>query len=59
MRKCFGLICTNSALLACYSTDYLFFLNLAVILVICKLEREDVNFQLANIGFWIQHTQVS
>ena len=25
---------------------------------ICKLDSEDAIFQLANIGFWIQHTKI-
>ena len=31
---------------------------LAAILKICKLGHEDVISQLANIGFWIQHTKL-
>ena len=42
-----------------YSTDfYGFFFNLVAILEICKLDSEDTIFQLANIGFWIQHTKI-
>ena len=59
MRRCFGLICTSLASLTRYSTDfYGFFFNLAAILEICKLDSEDAIFQLANIGFWIQHTKI-
>ena len=35
-----------------------FFLNLADILKICKLDGEDAICQLANIGFWIQITLI-
>ena len=35
------------------------YINLAAILEICKLDSEDAIFQLANIGFWIQHTQIT
>ena len=35
-----------------------FFFNLAAILEICKLDSEDAIFQLANIGFWIEHTKI-
>ena len=34
------------------------FFNLAAILEIYKLDGEDAIFQLANIGFWIQHTKI-
>ena len=53
------LICTSLESLTNYSTDfYGFFFNLAAILEICKLDSEDAIFQLANIGFWIQHTKI-
>ena len=59
MKKYFGLIFTRLASLTRYSTDfYGFFFNLAAILKICKLDSEDAIFQLANIGFWIQHTKI-
>ena len=35
-----------------------FFFNLAAILEICKLDSEDAIFQLANMGFWIEHTKI-
>ena len=35
----------------------MFFLILATILEICKLDGEAIS-QLANIGFWIQHTRL-
>ena len=55
----FGLICSSLASLTRYSTDfYGLFFNLAAILELCKLDSEDSIFQLANIGFWIQHTKV-
>ena len=45
-----------------YSTDFhlflFFFLNLAAILELCKLESEDAIFPLDNIGFWIQYTKI-
>ena len=54
-----GLICTSLASLSRYSTDfYGFFFNLVAILEICKLDSKDAIFQLANIGFWIQHTKI-
>ena len=59
MIICFGLICTYLAFLTRYSTDSLWiFFNLTAILEICKLDSEDAIFQLANIGFWIQHTKI-
>ena len=55
----FGLMCTSLASLTRYSTDfYGFFFNLAAILEICKLDSEDAIFQLANIGFLIQHIKI-
>ena len=36
----------------------MFFLILAAILEICKLDDEGAISQLANIGFWIQHTRI-
>ena len=55
----FGLIFTSLASFTRYSIDfYGFFFNLAAILKICKLDGEDAFFQLANIGFWIQHTTI-
>ena len=58
-KDAFGLMCTSLASFTCYSTDfYGFFFNLAAILEICKLDSEDAISQLANIGFWIQHTKI-
>ena len=58
-ENAFGMNCTSSASLTCYSTDfYGFFFNFAAILEIFKLDSEDAIFQLANIGFWIQHTKI-
>ena len=36
----------------------MFFLILAAILEICKLDGKGAISQLANIGFWIQHTRI-
>ena len=36
----------------------LIYSNLAAILEICKLDSKDAILQLANIGFWIQHTKL-
>ena len=58
MRRYFWIDCTSLASLTCYSTDfYGFFFDLAAILEISKLDSEDAIFQLANIGFRIQHTK--
>ena len=55
----FGFICTSLASLTRYSPDFnKFFFKLTAILEICKLDSEDAIFQLANIGFWIQHTKI-
>ena len=37
---------------------YGYFFTLAAMLEMCKLDSEDAIFQIANIGFWIQHTKI-
>ena len=55
----FVVVFFSLASLTRYSTDfYCYFFNLAAILEICKSVSEDAIFQLANIGFWIQHTKI-
>ena len=59
MRKCFLIDLYQFGILNMLLYNfYGFFFNLAAILEICKLDSEDAIFQLANIGFWIQHTKI-
>ena len=59
MRSCFYIDLYQFGILNMLLCGFLcIFFNLAAILEICKLDSEDAIFQLANIGFWIQHTKI-
>ena len=59
MRRCFWIDLYQFGILNKLLYRFLWiFLQLAAILEICKLDSEDAIFQIANIGFWIQHTKI-
>ena len=59
MRRCFWIDLYQFGILNTLLYKFLWiFFNLAAILKICKLDSKDAIFQLANIGFWIQHTKI-
>ena len=58
-EEAFGIICTSLASLTCYSTDFYEFSSIwRPSWKYAKLDNEDTIFQLANIGFWLQHTKI-